>query len=49
MRIFHISGDQYSELETLPAALPPTGYVWIASARRAFEVQVAEVQAALQR
>jgi Mg2+ and Co2+ transporter CorA len=49
MRIFHITGDQYSELETFPAALPPTGYVWIASARRAFEVQVAEVQAALQR
>ena len=49
MRIFHITGDQYSELETFPAALPPTGYVWVASARREFEVQVAEVQAALQR
>jgi Mg2+ and Co2+ transporter CorA len=49
MRIFHITGDQYSELETFPDALPPTGYLWVASARREFEVQVADVQAALQR
>jgi len=49
MRILHITGDQYSELETFPDALPPTGYLWVASARREFEVQVADVQAALQR
>jgi len=49
MRIFHITGDQYSELETFPDTLPPTGYLWVASARREFEVQVADVQAALQR
>jgi len=49
MRIFHITGDQYSELETFPDALPPTGYLWVASARREFEVQIAEVQTALQR
>jgi Mg2+ and Co2+ transporter CorA len=49
MRIFHITGDQYSELETFPDALPATGYLWVASARREFEAQIAEVQAALQR
>ncbi len=49
MRIFHITGDQYSELETFPDALPATGYLWVASARREFEVQIAEVQTALQR
>src|SRR3982751_5999098 len=49
MRIFHINGDQFSEQQTFPDALPATGYLWIASARREFEVQQADVQAALQR
>jgi magnesium transporter len=49
MRVFHIFGDQFTELEGLPDALPQTGYVWLASARREFEVGVADVQAALQR
>ncbi|MEP7300765.1 MAG: magnesium transporter CorA family protein [Caldimonas sp.] len=49
MRVFHIHGDQFSELEGLPDALPPKGYLWFASARREFELGVAEVQAALQR
>ncbi len=49
MRIFHIFGDQFSELEALPESLPETGYLWIGSARREFEVQSAVLQAALQR
>ena len=49
MRVFHIFGDQFTELESLPDALPAKGYLWVASARREFEVGVADVQAALQR
>ena len=49
MRFFHVVGDQFSELEGLPEALPAGGYVWLASARREFEAGIAEVQAALQR
>jgi magnesium transporter len=49
MRVFHISGDQFSELDGLPESLPPTGYLWVGSARREFEVQTPMLQAALQR
>lgn len=49
MRIFHVSGDQFTELDALPQALPPTGYLWIGSARREFEVGVATLQAAFHR
>ena len=49
MRVFHIFGDQFTELESLPATLPGTGYLWVASARREFGVGVADVQTALQR
>ena len=49
MRVFHISGDQFSELDGLPEALPATGYLWVGSARREFEVQTPLLQAALQR
>jgi magnesium transporter len=49
MRIFHINGDQFTELDTLPDTLPPSGYLWVGSARREFEVRTAELQAALQR
>jgi len=49
MRVFHIFGDQFTELKELPDALPATGYLWVASARREFEVGVADVQSALQR
>ena len=49
MRFFHVLGDQFTELEGLPEALPAQGYVWLASARREFEVGIADVQAALQR
>jgi hypothetical protein len=48
MRIFHIHGDQFNELDALPDTLPPTGYLWVGSARREFEVQAATLQSALQ-
>ena len=49
MRVFHIHADQFIELESLPEALPLAGYLWVGSARREFEVQTAQIQAALQR
>ncbi len=49
MRIFHLSGDQFTELEAMPEQLPATGFLWVGSARREFEVNAANIQAALQR
>jgi magnesium transporter len=49
MRVFHVAGDQFAELESWPGTLPATGFIWIGSARREFEVRSAELQAALQR
>ena len=49
MRIFHVMADQFTELAELPASLPAHGFLWLASARREFEVQAPQVQAALQR
>jgi Mg2+ and Co2+ transporter CorA len=48
MRIFHIAGDQFNELDSLPEALPPTGYLWVGSARAEFAEKIAAVQGALQ-
>ena len=47
MRVFHIH-ESFTELPEPPATLPATGYLWIASGRREFEVEQAQVQAALQ-
>jgi magnesium transporter len=49
MRCFHVTPEQFVELPELPEKLPGTGYVWITSARREFEVKTALLQAALQR
>ena len=49
MRVFHIHGDQFSELPGLPETMPAAGFLWVGSARREFEVHSADVQAALQR
>jgi len=49
MRIFHVSGEQFTELHDLPGSLPATGFLWLGSARRVFELRSNEVQAALQR
>lgn len=48
MRVFTITGAGVIETSELPAAQPETGYVWIACARREFEVMQAQVQATLQ-
>jgi len=47
MRVFTISGSSIDETDRLPDALPKHGFVWIACARREFEVMQAQVQAAL--
>jgi magnesium transporter len=49
MRVFHVGADQFVELDGWPADLPTAGFLWIASARREFEVRATEVQATLQR
>lgn len=49
MRIFHITGEQFTELAGLPAERPSTGYLWIGCGRREFELQVSDLQNALQR
>ena len=49
MRLFHIRGDQFTELDTLPEALPASGYLWVGCERRELEAHLAPVQAALQR
>lgn len=49
MRIFHVGTEGFVELPAMPETLPATGFLWIGSARRVFEVQIAEIQAALQR
>ena len=48
MRIFSITHTGISETSELPRQLPESGYLWIACARREFEVTQAQVQAALQ-
>jgi magnesium transporter len=49
MRIFHIQGDQFTELSSLPDAAPAQGYIWIGIARPELERDGLVVQAALQR
>jgi magnesium transporter len=49
MRVFHVGIDQFVELDELPPALPSTGFLWIGSARREFEVRIGELQSAMQR
>ena len=47
MRIFSIHSTGVSETDTLPARLPTHGYVWIACARREFEVLQTQIQGTL--
>ncbi len=49
MRVFHVLPEQFTELPGLPETLPEAGFLWVGSARREFEVQTPQVQAALQR
>lgn len=48
MRVFTITGPVVTESDALPVAVPASGYVWIACARREFEVAQGQVQATLQ-
>ena len=49
VRVFHIAGDQFTELETLPEKIPDNGYLWLGASRDAFEASIPEVQSALLR
>jgi magnesium transporter len=49
MRVFHVGTDRFVELAGPPESLPDTGFLWLASGRREFEVRHGEWQAALQR
>ena len=49
MRIFHIQGDRFTELQAVPEATPGAGYLWVGIARDEFETRVGELQSALQR
>ena len=49
MRVFHIWGDRFVELEGVPEALPAQGFLWLGVERGEFELRSAEIQAALQR
>lgn len=49
MRVFHVDGGGIAELPSVPQQLPDSGFVWIGSARREFELASPELQAALQR
>jgi magnesium transporter len=48
VRVFHIVGDQFTELEKQPKEIPTSGYLWVATTRAAFESSIPEVQAFLQ-
>ena len=47
MRVFSI-GSSITETDALPTALPASGFLWIACARREFEVLQSEIQGCLQ-
>lgn len=47
MRVFHINGTAIAESDALALQLPEAGYLWIACARREFEVMLPQIQAAL--
>jgi Mg2+ and Co2+ transporter CorA len=49
MRIFHVSAEQFREIDALPQSLPGEGYLWVGIARQIFEGRAGQVQAALQR
>jgi magnesium transporter len=49
LRVFHIVGDQFAELDGPPEQLPAAGYLWVAATRDALEASIPDVQAALLR
>jgi Mg2+ and Co2+ transporter CorA len=49
MRIFHVGGGSFTELDRLPEALPAEGFLWLGSARAEFEAGLGSLQERLQR
>ena len=49
MRIFHVTPERFLELDALPSELPASGFLWVGSGRREFELTSTDIQAALQR
>lgn len=48
MRVFSLSAEAILETDQLPSALPRDGYLWVAMARREFELLQSDVQSMLQ-
>jgi magnesium transporter len=49
MRVFHVAADAFSELPTLPALLPASGFLWLGCAREELEAQLPTMQGLLLR
>ncbi len=49
MRVFHLVGSRVTPEIDLPAQLPDQGYVWVACSRSAFDAQLPQIQATLER
>ena len=49
VRVFHIFGDRFTELDAAPDKLPAAGYLWLAATRPSVEAALPDIQAALQR
>ena len=49
IRIFHIIGNEASELAAVPYQLPDKGFLWLACARSYFSEQLGSLQLALQK
>ncbi len=47
MRIFHLHGEGFAELDAPPVALPAEGFVWLGCSRSEFEACIGELQALL--
>ncbi|MGN6828367.1 magnesium transporter CorA family protein [Paucibacter sp. M5-1] len=48
MRVFHIHGEQFIELQMLPADLPPEGFLWVGCARQELPERIGDLQQHLQ-
>jgi magnesium transporter len=49
VRIFHVSGERFSELASLPEALPTDGFLWIGATRPELKAHLAALQEQLLR
>jgi magnesium transporter len=44
VRIFHVSGERFSEAAVLPEALPPDGFLWVGASRLELETHLGVLQ-----